>query len=183
MREIEIVCAAVDLEDVRTYKNQIRSSRNQAAQEMRNYSRIRVEFSLGDSRDLRLPVLPPLAVIDWKSGQDPNLDPTQDPNHDSNEDLSRAPPVVAIDWKFHTPEEEIAFGPACFLWDYLRRSRQHGFFLALSGGRDSASVACIVYSMCRLVCDAVKKGTKILLRNSYLVLEAPQKRQPIYNPI
>ena len=24
--------------------------------------------------------------------------------------------------RFHTPEEEIALGPACWLWDYLRRS-------------------------------------------------------------
>ena len=26
-----------------------------------------------------------------------------------------------IEWKFLTPEEEILFGPACWLWDYLRR--------------------------------------------------------------
>lgn len=32
------------------------------------------------------------------------------------------------------PEEEIAFGPACWLWDYLRRSGCNGFFLPLSGG-------------------------------------------------
>ena len=32
------------------------------------------------------------------------------------------------------PEEEIACGPACWLWDYLRRSGCNGFFLPLSGG-------------------------------------------------
>ena len=32
------------------------------------------------------------------------------------------------------PEEEIGFGPACWLWDYLRRSGCNGFFLPLSGG-------------------------------------------------
>ena len=32
------------------------------------------------------------------------------------------------------PEEEIANGPACWLWDYLRRSGCNGFFLPLSGG-------------------------------------------------
>lgn len=31
-------------------------------------------------------------------------------------------------------EEEIASGPACWLWDYLRRSGCNGFFLPLSGG-------------------------------------------------
>ncbi|MCO5579262.1 hypothetical protein L7F22_033116 [Adiantum nelumboides] len=28
-----------------------------------------------------------------------------------------------IETRYHTPEEEIALGPACWLWDYLRRSR------------------------------------------------------------
>lgn len=36
--------------------------------------------------------------------------------------------------RIHTPEEEIALGPACWLWDYLRRSGCSGFFLPLSGG-------------------------------------------------
>lgn len=134
LREVEVVCAAVDLEEVRTYKNQIRSSRNQAAQDLRNYLRIRADFALGAS---------------------------------DGADSLRMPPAAAIEWKFHTPEEEIALGPACFLWDYLRRSGQHGYFLALSGGRDSAAVACIVYSMCRLVCDAVKNGKKRFWHRSF----------------
>lgn len=32
-------------------------------------------------------------------------------------------------------EEEISLGPACWLWDYLRRSGMSGFFLPLSGGK------------------------------------------------
>ena len=50
-----------------------------------------------------------------------------------------------------TPEQEIAYGPACWLWDYLRRSGLGGFFLTLRGGTDSSSVAAIVGSMCQLV--------------------------------
>ena len=34
-----------------------------------------------------------------------------------------------IDLKYHTPEEEIALGGACWLWDYLRRSHSAGFFM------------------------------------------------------
>lgn len=49
-------------------------------------------------------------------------------------------------------------GPACWLWDYLRRSGQGGFFLPLSGGVDSTSTACIVFSMCTQICDAIKAG-------------------------
>lgn len=37
---------------------------------------------------------------------------------------------------------------------------QAGFFLPLSGGVDSAATACLVYSMCRQVCEAVKRGSR-----------------------
>lgn len=52
---------------------------------------------------------------------------------------------------YHSPQEEIAFGPACWLWDYLRRSGASGFLLPLSGGADSSAVAAIVGCMCQLV--------------------------------
>lgn len=53
-------------------------------------------------------------------------------------------------------------GPACWLWDYLRRSRTQGFFIPLSGGIDSCATAVIVYSMCRLVAEAAARaGTYI----------------------
>lgn len=37
---------------------------------------------------------------------------------------------------------------------------QAGFLLPLSGGVDSSSTACIVYSMCSLVCKAVKDDSE-----------------------
>lgn len=73
------------------------------------------------------------------------------------------PTAYPIDWRYLCPAEEIALGPACWLWDYLRRSGQGGFFLPLSGGVDSSSVAVLVYSMCREVVDAICRGdTKAL---------------------
>ncbi|KAM5571237.1 glutamine-dependent NAD(+) synthetase [Rosa sericea] len=60
--------------------------------------------------------------------------------------------------KYHSPEEEIAFGPACWLWDYLRRSGASGFLLPLSGGADSSSVAAIVGCMCQLVVKDIANG-------------------------
>ncbi|XP_054426729.1 glutamine-dependent NAD(+) synthetase [Pteronotus mesoamericanus] len=68
-----------------------------------------------------------------------------------------------LEWKYHSVGEEISLGPACWLWDFLRRSQQAGFFLPLSGGVDSAATACLVYSMCRQVCEAVKKGNQEVL--------------------
>lgn len=50
------------------------------------------------------------------------------------------------------PSEEIALGPACWLWDWLRRTTgASGFFLPLSGGADSAATAALVGVMATLV--------------------------------
>ena len=64
-----------------------------------------------------------------------------------NDDDLQYSPTPPRPPRYHLPEEEIAFGPACWLWDYLRRSRASGFQLALSGGIDSCATAMIVYSM------------------------------------
>jgi len=68
------------------------------------------------------------------------------------------------DIKLHSPEEEIFLGPPLWMWDYLRRSGARGFFLPLSGGLDSASVATMVGSMCHLVYKAIEeeKDEKVL---------------------
>lgn len=67
--------------------------------------------------------------------------------------------------KKHIPEEEIAFGPALWLWDYLRRSGARGYFLPLSGGADSAAVAGLVASMAKLVLDSINKGNEDALKD------------------
>ena len=64
------------------------------------------------------------------------------------------PPTLPQALRLHSPEEECALGPACWLWDYLRRSGSSGFFLPLSGGADSSSVAAIVGVMCGMAVDA-----------------------------
>ncbi|KAF2101608.1 glutamine-dependent NAD(+) synthetase with GAT domain-containing protein [Rhizodiscina lignyota] len=74
-------------------------------------------------------------------------------------DHKPTPPLEKI--RLHLPEEEIALGPACWLWDYLRRcGGVAGYMLALSGGIDSCSTATIVFSMCRLVIQAIKDGNE-----------------------
>ncbi|KAJ9101237.1 glutamine-dependent NAD(+) synthetase [Naganishia friedmannii] len=67
---------------------------------------------------------------------------------------------------YHTPEEEIALGPACWLWDYLRRSRMSGYFLPLSGGIDSCATACIIHSMCRLVVKTAQQGDQQVIADA-----------------
>eukprot|EP00899_Mesostigma_viride_P006656 jgi/Mesvir1/15992/Mv08298-RA.1 len=75
----------------------------------------------------------------------------------------RAPPAVTVPTapvkvRYHTPSEEIAMGPACWLWDYLRRSGASGYLLPLSGGADSSSTAAIVGNMCQLAVQAMREG-------------------------
>ncbi|NIG58410.1 glutamine-dependent NAD(+) synthetase [Pontoporia blainvillei] len=43
------------------------------------------------------------------------------------------------------------------------RNLAAGFFLPLSGGVDSGATACLVYSMCHQVCEAVKHGSQEVL--------------------
>ena len=84
----------------------------------------------------------PYVHVDW------NLAPRQARIHPT-EPLSNV--------QFICAEEEIARGPALWMWDYLRRSGASGFFLPLSGGVDSCSVAIIVYSMCTLIVDFLER--------------------------
>ena len=65
---------------------------------------------------------------------------------------------------FHCKDSYSNVGPACWLWDYLKRSGASGFLLPLSGGADSASVAAIVGSMCQQVIKAIE--VRLLVRST-----------------
>uniref|UniRef100_M4B988 Glutamine-dependent NAD(+) synthetase n=1 Tax=Hyaloperonospora arabidopsidis (strain Emoy2) TaxID=559515 RepID=M4B988_HYAAE len=82
-----------------------------------------------------------------------------------HDETSFVKPTTAIEVRYHVPEEEIALGPACWMWDYLRRSGGSGFFVPLSGGADSSSVACIVGVMCHLVVEAANNGDEQVLQD------------------
>ncbi len=85
---------------------------------------------------------------------------------DLNPELAPSPEIPIF---HHSPAEEIAFGPACWLWDYLRRSGAAGFFIPLSGGIDSCATSVIVFSMCRLVFLTLKsESTSQLTRDQVL---------------
>lgn len=126
-RDVEVITATVDLEEVRSYRAAIGSRQVQAS---------------------AAPAVPRV-VVDF--------------------DLTHAPdraPSPPIDVHYHTPEEEIAFGPACWLWDYLRRSGLAGFFLPLSGGADSSSVAAQVGVMCQMVAAEAQAGNEEVIADA-----------------
>ncbi|MEM7016472.1 MAG: NAD(+) synthase [Pseudomonadota bacterium] len=50
----------------------------------------------------------------------------------------------------HLKEEEFGRAVALGLYDYLRKSRSHGFVVSLSGGADSGAIACLIRCMVEL---------------------------------
>ena len=90
--------------------------------------------------------------------------PRIDVDFDLTEDEYRRAPSVPKNVRYRLPEEEIAYGPSCWLWDYLRRSGANGYFLPISGGSDSSSVAIIVGSMCQMVVKEASNGNQQVIR-------------------
>mmetsp|Transcript_25509 Transcript_25509/g.22512 ORF Transcript_25509/g.22512 Transcript_25509/m.22512 type:complete len:260 (-) Transcript_25509:1065-1844(-) len=56
----------------------------------------------------------------------------------------------SIDERTHIMSKysEIGYGPAVYLWDYMRKSGACAYFIPLSGGADSAASSLIVQHMC-----------------------------------
>jgi NAD+ synthase (glutamine-hydrolysing) len=50
----------------------------------------------------------------------------------------------------HLKEEEFARAEALALFDYMRKSRSHGFVVSLSGGADSSAISCLIRVMVEL---------------------------------
>ena len=82
----------------------------------------------------------------------------------------------------HEPEEEIALGPACWLWDYLRRSGAGGYFIPLSGGADSGAVATLVGSMCQLVAQAIREEDTAVISDVSRWLDAGETAEVFTDP-
>ncbi|EGS17351.1 glutamine-dependent NAD(+) synthetase-like protein [Thermochaetoides thermophila DSM 1495] len=85
-------------------------------------------------------------------------------SEDEDMDVGVAP-TLPIQPRFHSVEEEIALCGGCYLWDYLRRSGAAGYLVPLSGGIDSCATAVIVYSMCRIVMQAVREGNQQVIED------------------
>lgn len=79
-------------------------------------------------------------------------------------DLSLTPSIPFTP-RYHSPEEEIALCSGAYLWDYLRRCGVAGYLVPLSGGIDSCATATIVFSMCRMVIEAVKAGNSQVIED------------------
>ena len=148
LKDVEVVTATVDLHAVRSYRG-AKASRAVQASQTEQLPQIAVDFDMG--------------MEGWKEGMEGR-------KAGGVEGGASSLPVfqsssLPIEPHTHIPEEEIAYGPACWLWDYLRRSEAAGYFIPLSGGADSGAVATLVGSMCQLVAKAIREKDASVTRD------------------
>lgn len=153
IQDIEVVTATLDLDEIRSKRTNMPSRMMQAAAQN--------TCALNQNGQQSNQVVPTI-FVDYLVG---SADVS---------DFVMSPVITPF---IHTPEEEIALGPACWLWDYLRRSKQTGYFLPLSGGADSAATAAIVGSMCHLVVESVRKGDKQVIADVTRMLSNSNDRK------
>lgn len=127
-------------------------------------------IDLNDVRNMR-GAIASLGVQAAMAKQIQRIDVDFDMTSSSEQDLRLSKPQAPF---YHMPEEEIALGPPHWLWDYLRRSGQRGFFLPLSGGADSGATASMVGLMCQYVTAAVQGGDAQALRDVRTVTKDPE---------
>ena len=65
-------------------------------------------------------------------------------------------------------------GAGAYLWDYLRRSKQAGYFVPLSGGIDSCATSVIVFNMCRMVIQAIQGGNVHVIADARRICGEPE---------
>ncbi|KAJ7180584.1 hypothetical protein C8R46DRAFT_1069892 [Mycena filopes] len=145
LNDVEVVSATIDIEDVRAHR--AKSSRSMQAASAERYHRVEVPFALTSGK---FDIVREEDMYGLLSGS----------KH--------------FEVRYHKPEEEIALGPACWLWDYLRRSRTQGYFVPLSGGIDSCATAVIVFSMSRLVAEAARRGDKQVIADARRISGEPE---------
>lgn len=131
LNDVEVVTACVDLETVRSYRHHAASLQEQSSRTA-PWPIINIrQFSLRSHKAMATP---------------------------SMTDMIAESSMITT--RIHVPEEECCTGPACWLWDYLRRSGASGYLLPLSGGADSASVAAIVRVMCTQAARSALAGNQ-----------------------
>ncbi|KAJ8457402.1 hypothetical protein ONZ45_g18326 [Pleurotus djamor] len=151
LNDVEVVTATIDIEDVRAHR--AKSSRSAQAAASESYYRVEVPFSLSGGK----------------------FDEVK------HEDIVGVSPTRGPEVSYHTPEEEIALGPACWLWDYLRRSRTQGYFLPLSGGIDSCATAVITMTTDKQVISDARRMVGEPDDSSYIPSEPKEFASRIFH--
>ncbi|XP_054162564.1 glutamine-dependent NAD(+) synthetase-like [Oppia nitens] len=83
------------------------------------------------------------------------------------------------------PEQEIMLYCSLWLWDYLRRCLKRGmegFIVPLSGGLDSSSVVCLVYSLCTLLYEQIVGKNKQIIDYFKILYKDENIVEKIHSP-
>ncbi|MCG8421821.1 MAG: NAD(+) synthase [Proteobacteria bacterium] len=142
--DFELTTAVIDIDENRV--EQVRRGSHQPAYEDTDTGCVRVDFAFSDH---------PLRLADELVD-----DPSDDRAGGRSDDLAENrpfPPAATVPgqpraapvqtrWEYspHIDEEEFTRALALGLFDYLRKSRAHGFVVSLSGGADSTATAVLV---------------------------------------
>jgi NAD+ synthase (glutamine-hydrolysing) len=143
IQDVEVITATIDVNDVRSYRASIPSLgiQSQLIQQQANHKLSYVTIPAKNDDKKNNSIIPSPLSCHFHPY------PITKPVHHSGQQI-----------RIHDPAEECCLGPACWLWDYLRRSGASGFFLPLSGGADSSAVAAIVSVMCHIVTTTVQNN-------------------------
>jgi len=150
--EVEVVTAVVNLDAVRTYRATTVSRNIQSAHKK---------------------VTVPRVYVDKIEGLE-NFSFLNKTATASGETQTKSSSVVMSHFEVGKPMsnyEEMSLAISRYLWDYLVRTANGGFFLPLSGGVDSSSTAMYVYMMCNKLVQMInddspaKKSLRDLIVN------------------
>ena len=156
LSDVEVICATVNLDDVQSYRGGFGSRNDQAA---------------------RTPSIPHIPIPSRLCSM-ASVRKSESPAANAGVPLHMSTSPRAP--RYHSPEEEIGYGPAAWLWDYLRRSGASGFLLPLSGGADSASTCAIVGIMCSMVVTAIAGGDQQVLQDARRIVGQGSSYTPIH---
>ena len=151
LKDVEVISSTVDLDQIRMYRmsSNSRNIQSSSINYPMNYADTSENHQLSRNNDVAARTAKGI-YVDFKLSLDEEI-------------LLVDKPVKQI--RYHTPEEEIAYGPAMWCWDYLRRSGGNGFLLPLSGGADSSSTAAIIGCMCQMVVKECELGNEQVIKD------------------
>lgn len=138
LSEVDVLTAVVDLDDVLTYKNEIRS-RSRCAAAAPAYPRVQVDFTLCQEEN-----------DEGREGKDK-----------PKEGNVIRPLTLPIEPRLPPAAEQVLEGMACWLWDFLCRSQRHGLLLQLCGEVSDTATAAIVFAMCHKVMETVPLDAQV----------------------
>lgn len=151
--EVEVVTAVVNLDAVRTYRSTTVSRNIQSVHKKVTVPRVYVNEIEG---------LEDFTFFNAVATKEGETAPIKWEGVRSHYEMEDEAPLAK--YKIMSHYEEVSLAISRYLWDYLVRTANGGFFLPLSGGVDSSSTAMYVYMMCNKLVQIINDDSEDLKR-------------------